>query len=435
MTDRFLDPLEPATTWETAHRPTWAEIDLDAVTANARALGALAAPAGVMAVVKADAYGHGAVWCARAALEGGARWLGVAALEEGVELRQAGIQAPILILSASTPGQADTIARHDLVAAVFEPVLAEALAAAGRRLGRPVHAHLKVDTGMGRIGVTPDEAGAALAVRLAESDGLVLDGAYTHFATSDEADKTFAHHQKEAFDRFLALASRAGLRFRWRHAANSAAVTDLPGTSYDLVRVGISLYGYYASADVERARVSLRPAMTWRSRLVNVKRVPGGTPISYGREHVTTGSALVGTIPVGYADGYRRSLKNGRGQIWLKGRRCPVLGRVNMDHIMVGLDSVPEAAIGDAVIIMGGSPPSRGKTHAAPAPGPNPDALGPDANEDRPVSAEELADAAQTIVYEIVSTVGRRVPRVYLRGGRPVAARSILGETLEVSST
>lgn len=415
MTVNLFDPNDPATAWEAEHRPTWAEIDLDAVAANARSLGRLADPAGIMAVVKADAYGHGAVPCARAALSGGAVWLGVAALEEGLELRRAGIVAPVLILTGSTPGQAEAIVRNGLTAAVFEPGAAAALAAAGRRLGRPAEVHLKVDTGMGRIGVTPDQAGVALAEGLAKLDGLALEGVYTHFATSDEADKSFAYRQKEAFDRFLELAARAGLAFRWRHAANSAAVIDLPGFSYDLVRVGISLYGYYASGDVDRARVALKPAMAWKSRLIHVKHVPAGTPISYGREHVTPGPSLVGTIPVGYADGYRRSLKNGRGQVLVRGRRCPVLGRVNMDHIMVGLDGVPGAQAGEEAVLMAGQPPAAGGKPAG------------------PFSAEEMAEAAQTIVYEIVSTIGRRVPRVYLREGRPVAGRSILGESQEVA--
>ncbi|MEW6032511.1 MAG: alanine racemase [Bacillota bacterium] len=388
--------------WEAAHRPTWAEISLDAVAENTRRLAALARPAELMAVVKADAYGHGAVETARAALAAGATWLGVATLEEAIQLRREGLTAPVLIMGPSSPAQARSIVEHDVTAAVFEMGTAEALAAAARRAGRTARAHLKVDTGMSRIGVSPDAEGVRLAAKLAALDGLVLDGVYTHYAGADEKDKTSARRQTDLFRSFLDLAAGEGLRFRWRHAANSAALLDLPETRFDLVRTGISLYGLYPSEEVDRSRVELLPAMAWKTRLMHVKRVPAGTPVSYGGEYVTTRPTLIGTCPVGYADGYRRALA-GRGRVLVQGWSCPVLGRVNMDHIMVGLEAVPGARPGDEAVL-----------------------LGPSAGEAR-ITAEELAGHCGTIAYEIVSTVGRRVPRVYLRGGRPVAARSILG--------
>jgi len=403
----------PGYRWEALHRPTWAEISLDAVTENSRRLVNLAAPAAVMAVVKADAYGHGAVECARAVLDGGAVWLGVAALEEAIELRRAGITAPILILSASTPVQAEAIVAHDLTAVVFELEAAGALAAAGRHLGLTARAHLKVDTGMGRLGVTPDQEGVELAVCLSGLDGLTLEGVYTHFATSDEADTTFTHRQASLFDAFLEGCAREGLAFRWRHAANSAGLMGFPETAHNLVRVGLTLYGLYPSGEVDRSRLDLIPAMTWKSRLIQVKIVPAGTSISYGREHVTDHPTRIGTLPLGYADGYRRIL-SGRGRVLVRGVSCPVLGRVCMDHFMVCLDTVPEAQPGDEVVLMGRQAHSGGPSPAAFLP---PVAIG----------AEELAATCQTISYDIVSTVGRRVPRVFLRDGRPVAVRSILG--------
>lgn len=416
-----------ATEAEALHRPTWAEISLDAIAANTRALKTLAAPADVLAVVKADAYGHGAVEVSRAALEAGAAWLGVAALEEALELRRAGLEAPILLLSPSTPAQAEAIVGHEVTAVVFEPAVAEALAAAGRRYGRPASAHLKVDTGMGRIGVTPGEAGVEMAVRLARLDGLRLDGVYTHYSTSDEADKTFTRHQAALFKRFMDLCARAGLEFRWRHAANSAALIDMPETTkQNLVRLGIALYGLYPSDEVDRSRVRLEPAMAWKTRLMFVKRVPAGTPISYGREHVTDRPALVGTVAVGYADGYRRA-NSSRGRVLVRGAACPVLGRVNMDHFMIGLDAVPDAQPGDEVVLLGCQAPGAGRATGADAAAgaPREAPAGPPAC----ITAEELAATCQTISYEIVSTVGRRVPRVFLRGGRPVGIRSILGYT------
>ncbi len=425
---------DPGCRWEALHRPTWAEISLDAVTENTRRLVNLAAPAGVMAVVKADAYGHGAVECARAALDGGAVWLGVAALEEAIELRRAGIVAPILILSASAPVQVEAIVAHDLTAVVFELETAGALAAAGRHLGRTARAHLKVDTGMGRLGVTPDQVGVELAVRLSGLDGLALEGVCTHFATSDEADTTFTRRQASLFDAFLERCARAGLAFRWRHAANSAGLMAVPETAHNLVRAGITLYGLYPSDEVDRSRLDLIPAMTWKSRLVQVKIVPAGTPISYGREHVTDHPTRIGTLPLGYADGYRRIL-SGRGRVLVRGVSCPVLGRVCMDHFMVCLDTVPEARPGDEVVLMGrqahsgGPPPDSGpafRRAAATTPAPPPAAFLPPVS----ISAEDLAATCQTISYDIVSTVGRRVPRVFLRDGRPVAVRSILGRAL-----
>ncbi|RJQ04065.1 MAG: alanine racemase [Bacillota bacterium] len=404
----ILDYRHSASEWEACHRPTWAEISLDAIAENTGRLRALAEPADLMAVVKADAYGHGAVEVSRACVKAGASWLGVAAVEEAVELRRAGITAPILILSQSTPAQAETLAAYDLTAAVFEPETARALAAQGRRRGRPIRAHLKVDTGMGRIGVTPDEAGVEMALRLAALEGLELEGVYTHYATSDEADRTFSDHQTALFDRFLGLAARAGLSFGWRHAANSAAVMQFPETRYNLIRVGISLYGLYPSADVAM-RVPLLPAMTWKTRLVHVKTVPAGTPVSYGREFVAGRPTRVGTVPVGYADGYRRCMSSG-GRVLVRQAYCPVLGRVNMDHFMIGLDDAPGAGVGDEVVLMGCQPGPGASVGTMPC-----------------VPAEELARTCGTINYEIVSTVGRRVPRVFLRDGRPVILRSVLG--------
>ncbi len=437
-----LEYRPPTSEWESTLRPTWAEISLDAIKHNVRGLAALARPAGIMAVVKADAYGHGAVMVALAALDAGASWLAVAALEEAVELRRAGIEAPILVISAATPAQAEAVARARVAAAVADLEAAEALAAAGRRLGRLAEAHLKVDTGMGRLGVTPDEAGAALAARIAALKGLSLTGVYTHFATADEKDKAFARLQASRFERFLELTAAAGLTFRWRHAANSAAIIDMPETRHNLVRAGIALYGHYPSPDVMKERVKLIPAMTWKTRLVLVKTVPPGTPIGYGRGHVTSATSLIGTIPVGYADGYRRAL-GGVGRVLVRGKSCPVLGRVCMDHVMIGLDAVPEAAVGDEVVLLGGSEAAGPRLEAAApavaaaASGPGPKAAtGAAAGAGRAgatapalpwIPAEELARACGTIAYEILSTVGRRVPRVFFEHGHPVAVQSILG--------
>ncbi len=396
-----LDYHSPGTAWEALHRPTWAEISLDALAANTKALRDLAAPAALMAVVKADAYGHGAVECARTALEAGASWLGVAALEEAIEFRRAGLTAPILTMTAGSPGQAPTFAAHDVTAGLYEPEVAEALAAAGRQAGRPVHAHLKVDTGMGRLGVTCDQAGLDLALRLARLEGLTLDGVYSHYATSDEPDLGFARRQAELFDWFIAQAARQGLTFRWQHIANSAGLLGLPESRHNLIRAGIALYGLHPSEDVDLSKVELAPVMSWKARLMYVKTVPAGTSISYGREYVAPRPTRVGTVAVGYADGYRRAQK-GKAHVLVGGRPCPVLGRICMDHIMVGLDGAPEAKAGDEVVLLG-------------------------RQDGAAITAEEMAALCQTINYEIAAGIGRRMPRLFIRGGRPVALRSILG--------
>jgi alanine racemase len=418
-----MDPVASDLPWEALHRPTWAEISLDAVTANTRSLGRLAAPAALMAVVKADAYGHGAVECARAAQAGGASWLGVAALEEGLELRRAGLDLPILILSAGTPDQAGAIVGHDLAVAVFDLEVGEALAAAGRRLGRTARAHLKVDTGMGRLGVSPDGDGMELARRLAGLEGLALEGVYTHFSTADEADKTFTRHQAALFDTFVNCCAEAGIQFRWRHAANSAGLLAHPPGAGNLVRAGIALYGLSPSGEPDHCGLSLTPALTWKTRLVQVKIAPAGRPISYGRDYITERPTRIGAVPVGYADGYRRRL-SGRGRALVRGVSCPVLGRVCMDHFMIGLDCVPAACPGDEVVLLG--------AQAVPPPGPAQAGAGRQSETASVTSirAEELAAACQTINYDIVATLGRRVPRVFLRDGRPIAVRSILGTTL-----
>lgn len=400
MVLEVLDYLTAGSAWEAMHRPTWAEVSLDAVAANTRRFVGLARPAGVMAVVKADAYGHGAIECSRAVLEAGCTWLGVAALEEAIELRQAGIAAPVMTISAATPAQAGVFASHDVTAAVYSAEVAEALAAAGRRAG-PIHAHLKVDTGMGRLGVTCDEAGLDLALRLSRLEGLALDGCYSHYATSDVPDPTFALQQAERFSWFIDRAARAGLEFRWRHIANSAGILNFPESRHNLIRAGIALYGLSPSNGVCEEPVTLDPAMSWKARLVHVKLVPPGTPISYGGEYVTDHPTLVGTLAVGYADGYRRAFKN-KAHALVHGQVCPVLGRICMDHIMIGLDAAPQAEVGDEAVLLGRQGSRR-------------------------VSAEELGAHAGTINYEIVAGMGRRMPRLFVKDGRPVALRSILG--------
>ncbi|MCU0564225.1 MAG: alanine racemase [Desulfobacterales bacterium] len=378
----------------------WAEVDLEAIAANVRELRRLTDPrAKVMAVVKADGYGHGACEVARAALAAGAEWLGVARLHEAVRLRESGLAAPLLVLGYTPPEDAGRLVEYDLRQCVYSLAAAEAYSAAAGRRGGRIRVHLKVDTGMGRLGLVPavlagvggpgsvgDEL-ARTAVAIARLPGLELEGIFTHFAASDSADKTHARGQLQLFLEVLARLKRDGLEVAVRHAANSAAVIELPESHLDLVRPGIALYGLRPSDEVDLSRVRLTPAMALKTRIVHLKQVPAGTCVSYGMTHRTPAPTVIATIPTGYADGYRRLLSS-RGEMLVGGRRVPVVGRVCMDLTMLDVGAVPSPRVEDEVVIFGRQ---GGET----------------------ITADDLARALGTINYEIVCDLTPRVMRVY----------------------
>jgi len=370
-------------------RPTWAEIDLDCIAHNLKTVRELTRRP-VMAVVKANAYGHGAVEVARTVLEEGASFLGVAIVEEGIELRQAGITAPILILGATLPAQAHLVVAHDLRATVTSFSQAEALAQAAQRLGKEVFVHVKVDTGMGRLGLPPAEVPGFLG-SLARLPNLTVEGLFTHFSSADEADQSYTKRQLALLEEVIRELEGRRLRPALIHAANSAAILTLAPAYFDLVRLGISLYGYYPSAEIKR-EVVLRPALTWKTTIAYLKQVPPGTFISYGRTYQTRDLETIATLPVGYADGYARSLSN-RGQVLVGGRRVPVVGRVCMDQIMVRLPLEIKAEVGDEVVLLG----EQGE---------------------EAIWADEMAAWRETISYEVLCGIGRRVPRIYIRRGQ-----------------
>lgn len=368
-------------------RPTRAVIDLSCVTHNVRALRSVTAP-GVrqMAVVKADGYGHGAVPVARAALEAGAEWLGVALVEEGRELREAGIAAPILVLGATFGGDAGEAVASRLSTAVWDRGSALALDAAARSAGTRAPVHLKVDTGMGRLGLPPGEA-AEFAAWIAELGGLRLEGVFSHLAAADESDLAFARRQLADFLEVLAALEARRLRVPLRHLANTAATMTLPETHLDLVRNGIGVYGLHPAPAVPRT-VDLRPAMSLRTRVAQIKEVGPGVPLSYGATFVTRRRSRIATLPVGYGDGYPRLLSN-RGEVLLRGRRAPIVGRVCMDMTLVDATDVPGVEGGDEAVLFG----RQGGAF---------------------LGAEEVAEAVGTIHYEITCGVGARVPREYV---------------------
>jgi alanine racemase len=388
-------------------RPTRAEIDLDCIGHNVNEFRRLLGPeVQIMAVVKAGGYGHGAVEAARAALAAGATALAVAFQEEGVELRCAGITAPVLLLGYTEPCQAPQLVEHHLTPVVFDWEAAEGLS---RRLvgqGARLPVHVKVDTGMGRLGVAPGEA-VEFAARVAALPGLALEGLLTHFAAADDDGEgaAFTETQLRRFDQVVAGCRQRGLAIAQIHAANSAAAAAYPRSRYNLVRLGLTLYGCYPAGWLEEsAAVRLQPVLAFKSRLVLVKDVPAGTPISYGCTYRTGRQAVIGTVPVGYADGYSRGLSN-RGEVLVRGRRAPVVGRVCMDQFMVDLTDIPGAARGDEVVLYG-------------------------RQGDEAIPVEAVAGALGTISYEVLCALGKRVPRVYLREGRVAAVRDILGEKI-----
>jgi len=365
-------------------RPTWAEIDLGAIGHNVRYFKTLLKPrTRLCAVVKADGYGHGAVAVARAALAAGADQLAVAILDEALILREAGFTEPILILGYTPPEAAPLVLANHLTQTIWDLDQGRALAAAASSSGGRAKAHLKIDTGMGRLGVSPAEAGP-LAAALSRLSGLDLEGAFTHFARADDLDKTPALAQFAAFEKALQAIEGQGVALTARHAANSAATLDLPQTHLDMVRLGISLYGLVPS-DECGGGAPLRPAMRFKTRVAFLKDVPAGTPLSYGGAYVTPGPARIATLPVGYADGWTRML-TGKAEVVVKGRKVKVVGRICMDQCLADVTGLEGLKTGDEVLLFGGPE----------------------------LPAEEVAARLGTINYEVVCLVGRRVPRLYL---------------------
>jgi alanine racemase len=373
----------------------WAEIDLDQLAANVHALKRQAADARLLVVVKANAYGHGAVMTARAAVEAGAWGLGVASLEEGEELRRAGIAAPILVLSSSAPAQAERLVASDLRVTIGSLELGEALSRAATAAGRDAVVHVKVETGMQRFGVPPEEA-RGLAESLRALPGVVVEGLSSHLASSDEPDKTFTRDQ---YQRFLDCA--AGLD--WipiHHISNTGALLELPELRLGLVRCGLGVYGYYPAATGGR-EVAIAPVLSLRSRVARVATVEKGAGVGYGLAWRANRRSRVALVLAGYGDGIRRALTN-RGIALVREHRAPYAGRVAMDMLALDVTEIPDVAVDDEVTLLGWQ-----------------------GNEC--VDADEMAAVIDTISYEVISGLMERVPRLYTRGGRIVARQDLAG--------
>jgi alanine racemase len=366
----------------TPSRPTYCTVNLDAIRYNYRRMGEIAKTR-VMAVVKANGYGHGAVEVAQAAVEVGCSWIGVAFAGEALALRQAGIAANILVLGYTPPSLASEAIEQDVSLAVYDFEVAQAYAETARAINKPARLHVKVDSGMGRLGVLPTEAGG-LVKAIEGLDGVNVEGVFTHFATADDADPKYALEQLGQFKQVVeALPNRES---KLVHAANSAAALVLPETRFDMVRAGIALYGLNPSPEVP-VPPDFVPALEWKSTVSQVKTLPPGSPVSYGREYVTKGHETIAVVPVGYGDGFRRFPKN-VAQVLVGGQCVPVVGRVCMDQIMANVSDVPGVKIGDEVVLIGKQGASQ-------------------------ITADEAAGRWGTINYDVMTGIMARVPRIY----------------------
>lgn len=375
---------------------TWVEVDLSAIQSNAQAIKAYTQGSSLIAVIKADGYGHGAIPVAEALCEE-ATMYAVATVAEAIELRTADIRKPVLVLFNALPVQAETIIEYGLTASVYEPTLCKALSRTAQSKGTSVTVHLDVDTGMNRGGIWYTEA-LDFIRWLTSLEGIEVEGIFTHFATADEADKSHVYLQLERFKSMLSNLSKINLCPPIVHAANSAAALTLPDAHFDAVRVGLSLYGVYPSLEVRRASpVPLQPALNWKARIISLRRSIQGEGVSYGRTYVVDEPTWLATLPVGYADGYSRALSN-RGEALIDGTRCQQVGSVCMDGTVFRMappkegDADLSLHIGDEAVLIG--------------------KLG-----DLAITVDQVAEKAGTISYEILTGIGKRIPRIYVNRG------------------
>lgn len=380
---------------------TFIEIDLDNIYHNIKAIQSyLGSAKEIMAVVKANAYGHGAIEISKTALDAGATSLAVAILEEALQLRTAGITAPILVLGYTKPNSLELAIINNISLTISSVEDLSKIGLTSSALNRKVFIHLKIDTGMGRLGIQPNELGDFFE-ELAKYPSIQLEGIYTHFATADEEDTSYAYMQRDIFNDCLAKVQNYRPLPRSIHNANSAATLQNLCSNSNLVRIGLAMYGIYPSDTAKKSNVILQAALTWKSMVAHLKIIPKGTSIGYGRAYTSPESRWIATIPVGYADGYNRLLSN-RGQVLIGGRRVPVVGRISMDQITVDVSEALPVKKGDEVILYG---PQGGDK----------------------ITLYEVADSLDTIPYELFCSLSLRRPRIYIKDGEIVSIANNLG--------
>lgn len=368
-------------------------IDLDQICDNTqKIINKVGKDTKVMPVVKADAYGHGAIEVTKALSEIGTYGFAVATVGEALALRRAGITKPLLILDFVFPNQFETIIRNDIMLTVFQYGIAKSLNEAAEQMGTTAHIHLKVDTGMGRIGYIPNEESVEEIKKIAALPNIEIDGIFTHFACADSADKTSMNTQLERFRSFVEKIEADGINIPIKHVCNSAAIIDMQDNFLNMVRSGIITYGLYPSDEVNQDNLNVKPAMELRSVVINVKTIDKGDTVSYGSTYVAEKPTVIATIPVGYADGYPRQLSN-KGSVLIHGKRAKIVGRVCMDQFMVDVTDIPDVLIGDSVTLVG-------------------------RDGDDFISCEEIGEISGRFNYEFLCCITRRVPRVYFRNGK-----------------
>lgn len=376
---------------------SWAEVDLDAIAHNLREIkGKLARNTLVMSVVKADAYGHGVFETVQTLLENGADRLAVSMLDEAIQLRKSGVTVPILILSYTDPGRAEELIQYDITQTVFSMELAKSLSEAAVALSKSIKVHIKIDTGMTRVGFTPGYDAVKHVVEISRLPGIVVEGLFTHFSKADEWDKSYTNMQFERFTSLCTELNRIGVFIPIKHVANSATAMSYPEMHLDMIRPGIIQYGLYPSDEVDKARLDLKPAMTLKSKVIMVKKVEAGVAVSYGGTFVTERETYIATLPIGYADGYSRLLSN-KASVLIHGEYAKVIGNICMDQCMVDVTDLVQAGIpvsvGDEAVLFG-------------------------RQGEKEITVSQLAEFMGTISYELVCIIGKRIPRIYMKNGK-----------------
>lgn len=379
-------------------RPVWAEINLDAIAYNMRNIKKIANDKEVIAIVKADCYGHGAASVVPTLIENGASRLAVAVLTEGMELRNIGITVPIMILGYTPIYLAEELLEYDIEQTIYDLEYAKELSEIAIKLNKKAKIHIALDTGMGRIGFIPNEKSLNEVIEISKLKGLDIIGMFSHFSTSDEKDKTYTDEQFDKFTTFVEKLHTAGIDIPLKHVSNSGAIIDMPETYLDAVRAGIILYGYYPSNDVNKNNLSLKPALTIKAKIAHVKEVDKDMYISYGKTFKTERKSIIATIPIGYADGYSRMLMP-NAKIIVNGKFAPIVGRICMDQCMVDVTDIGEVKSGDEVIILG-------------------------EHENLRLNADDLAENLGSINYEVLCMFKRRITKLYIKNGEVVSIKN-----------
>lgn len=380
-------------------RPVWAEVDLDVLANNMREIKRVSNSEEIIAIIKADGYGHGAVDIAPVLLENGANRFGVAVITEAIELRESGITVPIMILGFTPPTLHERILQYDIEQTIYTFSDAEALSKVAVSENKIGKVHIAVDTGMGRIGFLPNEESLQEIFNISKLPNIEIVGLFTHFSCADDFDKTYSQLQIKKYNEFNEKLLNLGINIPIKHLSNSAAVIDLPAVHYNAVRPGIILYGYYPSQEVQKDKIKVNPVMSIKANIVHIKTLGKGEYISYGRTFITKRESIIATLPIGYADGFTRLLFE-KAKVIVGGKLAPVVGRICMDQCMIDITDIEGVKVGDEVILIG------------------------EDEYNNVITADDIANQLGTISYEVVCAVSKRVPRVYKKGGKIVKVRN-----------